>query len=88
VALTGNKLDGKLYQRHSGIPGGFRAESYRHLLDRDPAFPIQKAVKGMLPHTVLGRQMLTKLKVYASPDHPHAAQKPQPLQIKSRPAKA
>jgi large subunit ribosomal protein L13 len=88
VALTGNKLDGKLYQRHSGIPGGFRAESYRHLLDRDPAFPIQKAVKGMLPHNVLGRQMLTKLKVYASPDHPHAAQKPQPLQIKSRPAKA
>jgi large subunit ribosomal protein L13 len=79
VLLTGNKLDGKFYQRHSGIPGGFRGESYRHLLARDPVFPIEKAVKGMLPKNVLGRQMVTKLKVYASPDHPHAAQKPQPL---------
>jgi len=82
VKLTGNKLDGKFYYRHSGIPGGFRAEDYRHLLARDPAFPIEKAVKGMLPKNVLGRSMLTKLKVYATPDHPHAAQKPQPLQVK------
>jgi large subunit ribosomal protein L13 len=81
VALTGNKLDGKLYQRHSGIPGGFRAETYRHLLARDPVFPIEKAVKGMLPKSVLGREMITKLKVYASPDHPHAAQKPVPLNV-------
>jgi large subunit ribosomal protein L13 len=84
IALTGNKLDGKFYQRHSGIPGGFKAESYRHLLARDPVFPIEKAVKGMLPKNVLGRQMLTKLKVYATPDHPHAAQKPQPLDAKLR----
>jgi large subunit ribosomal protein L13 len=82
VKLTGNKLDGKFYYRHSGIPGGFRAEAYRDLLQRDPTFPIEKAVKGMLPKNVLGRNMLTKLKVYATPDHPHAAQKPQPLQVK------
>jgi large subunit ribosomal protein L13 len=81
VKLTGNKLDGKFYYRHSGIPGGFRAEDYRHLLARDPVFPVEKAVKGMLPKNVLGRAMLTKLKVYATPDHPHAAQKPQPLPI-------
>ena len=79
VRLTGNKLDDKQYQHHSGIPGGFRAESYRHLLARKPEFPIEKAVKGMLPKNVLGRKMLTKLKVYATPDHPHAAQKPRPL---------
>jgi large subunit ribosomal protein L13 len=79
IRLTGNKLDKKFYYSHSGIPGGFQAESYRHLLARLPTFPIEKAVKGMLPKNVLGRQMLTKLKVYATPDHPHAAQKPQPL---------
>ena len=72
MKLTGDKLDKKFYYRHSGIPGGFRAESYRHLLERDGTFPIEKAVKGMLPKNVLGREMLTKLKVYATPDHPHA----------------
>jgi large subunit ribosomal protein L13 len=79
VLLTGSKLDKKFYYRHSGIPGGFRAESYRHLLARDGTFPVEKAVRGMLPKGVLGRQMLTKLKLYATPDHPHAAQKPLPL---------
>ena len=79
VTLTGGKLDKKFYYHHSGIPGGFTAESYRHLLARDGAFPVEKAVKGMLPKGVLGRQMLTKLKVYATPDHPHSAQKPKPL---------
>ena len=83
VKLTGAKLDKKFYYRHSGIPGGFKAESYRHLLDRDPTFPIEKAVKGMLPKCVLGREMLTKLKIYAAPDHPHAAQQPQPLNLPS-----
>jgi len=83
VKLTGQKLDKKFYYRHSGIPGGFKQESYRHLLARNPEFPIEKAVKGMLPKNVLGREMLTKLKIYATADHPHAAQKPQPLQIKS-----
>ncbi len=82
VKLTGNKLDAKFWQRHSGIPGGFKADSYRKLLETKPEFPIEKAVKGMLPKNVLGRQMFTKLKVYATPDHPHAAQKPQPLTVK------
>ena len=82
VKLTGAKLDKKFYYHHSGIPGGFTAESYRHLLARNPTFPVEKAVKGMLPKGVLGRQMLTKLKVYATPDHPHAAQKPQALKVK------
>ncbi|KYF67097.1 MULTISPECIES: 50S ribosomal protein L13 [Sorangium] len=79
VLLTGRKLQQKNYVRHSGEPGGFRSESYGHLLERKPELPIQKAVKGMLPKNVLGRELLTKLKVYAGPDHPHAAQKPQPL---------
>jgi large subunit ribosomal protein L13 len=81
IALTGAKLDKKFYYRHSGIPGGFQAESYRHLLARDPTFPVEKAVRGMLPKGVLGRDMLTKLKLYATPDHPHAAQKPIPLPL-------
>jgi large subunit ribosomal protein L13 len=79
VKLTGQKLDKKHYYHHSGSPGGIRSEPYRHLLDRKPEFVIEKAVKGMLPKNVLGRQILTKLKVYAAPDHPHTAQKPQPL---------
>ena len=81
IKLTGNKLDKKFYYRHSGIPGGFKADSYRQLLAEKPEFPLEKAVKGMLPKNVLGRQMITKLKVYATPDHPHAAQKPQPLTV-------
>jgi large subunit ribosomal protein L13 len=83
VLLTGGKLDKKYAYSHSGIPGGFHAENYRHLLARKPTFPLEKAVKGMLPKGVLGRQMFTKLKAYATPDHPHAAQQPQPLPIKS-----
>jgi large subunit ribosomal protein L13 len=82
VAFTGNKLDKKFYYRHSGIPGGFRAESARHLLARDATVPLEKAVRGMLPKGVLGREMITKLKIYATPDHPHAAQKPLPLPSK------
>jgi large subunit ribosomal protein L13 len=82
IKLTGNKLDQKFYYHHSGIPGGFRAEPYRALLARKGEFPVEKAVKGMLPKGVLGREMLTKLKVYTTPDHPHAAQKPQPLSLK------
>ena len=81
IKLTGNKLDQKHFYHHSGIPGGFRRESYRHLLERKPELPIEKAVKGMLPKSVLGRQMITKLKVYSSADHPHAAQKPEALAL-------
>ena len=79
VKLTGNKLDKKFFYHHSGIPGGFKAEAYRSLLERKPEWPIEKAVKGMLPKNVLGREMFTKLKVYATPDHPHAAQQPKPF---------
>src|SRR5580693_8265076 len=79
VMLTGAKLDKKFYYHHSAIPGGFKAESYRHLLARKATFPVEKAVRGMLPKGVLGRQMITKLKIYTTPDHPHVAQQPRPL---------
>lgn len=81
VKLTGQKLDQKHFYHHSKYPGGLRSESYRHLLERKPEFPIEKAVKNMLPKSVLGRRMLTKLKVYATPDHPHVAQQPKPLVV-------
>jgi large subunit ribosomal protein L13 len=79
IKLTGRKLEQKKYYRHSGAPGGFREEAYGKLLQRKPELPVEKAVKGMLPKNILGRELLTKLKVYAGPDHPHAAQKPAPL---------
>ncbi|MBN8615710.1 MAG: 50S ribosomal protein L13 [Deltaproteobacteria bacterium] len=81
VKLTGGKLDTKFYYKHSGIPGGFKSESYRLLMDRKPEFAIEKAVKGMLPKTPLGRAMHGKLKVYAGATHPHAAQKPTALSL-------
>lgn len=81
VKLTGGKLDKKLWQRHSGIPGGFKATAYRELLARRPDKAIDLAVRGMLPKTTLGRQMRRKLKVYADATHPHAAQKPEPMSL-------
>lgn len=81
VKLTGNKLDQKLYQTHSAIPGGYKEEPYRLLLKRRPEIAIQHAVHGMLPKTKLGRKIEKKLKVYPGPTHPHAAQKPQPLTV-------
>jgi large subunit ribosomal protein L13 len=81
VALTGNKLLQKVEHRHSGYPGGLRSTSYQELLAKNPRRVIEKAVKGMLPHNTLGRQMLSKLKVYAGPEHPHKAQKPEPFEI-------
>jgi large subunit ribosomal protein L13 len=80
VKLTGQKLDKKFAYRHSGYPGGFRQTPYRVLMADKPTFAIEKAVKGMLPKNVLGRQMISKLKVYATPDHPHTAQQPKALQ--------
>ncbi len=79
VRLTGAKLEQKHAYRHSGAPGGLKAESYRHLLTRRPDFAIEKAVRGMLPKTSLGRRMVKKLKVYAGGTHPHAAQKPEAM---------
>ncbi|GGK66023.1 50S ribosomal protein L13 [Ornithinimicrobium pekingense] len=81
VALTGAKLEQKKAYRHSGYPGGLRAETYEQLLDKHPTRAVEKAVRGMLPKNSLGRQMLTKLKVYAGDSHPHAAQKPVPFEI-------
>jgi len=81
VALTGSKRDQKMAYRHSGYPGGLRAVSYVELLARRPERAVEKAVRGMLPHTTLGRQMLSKLKVYAGPEHPHQAQRPVPYEI-------
>ena len=82
IKLTGDKLEKKQYYTHSGSPGGFKSEQYSHLLERKPEFVIEKAVKGMLPKNALGHQMIKKLKVYAEPVHPHAAQKPEPLTVK------
>jgi large subunit ribosomal protein L13 len=81
VALTGNKREDKFAYRHSGYPGGLTKRSYGELLDSRPERVIEKAVKGMLPKNTLGRKMLTKLKVYAGPDHPHSAQRPVPFEI-------
>jgi large subunit ribosomal protein L13 len=81
IVVTGNKLDQKRYYRHSGYPGGLRSRSLREQLDRRPTEVIRTAVKGMLPRNRLARQQLTKLKVYAGPEHPHEAQAPKPLQV-------
>lgn len=81
VELTGDKLNKKHYYKHSGYPGGFRAEPYRLLMQRKPEFALEKAVKGMLPKNPLGRHMHEKLKVYAGAQHPHSAQKPQALTL-------
>ena len=81
VALTGNKRENKIAYNHSGYPGGLRAQKYTDLLDKHPEKAVEKAIKGMVPHNTLGRQMLGKLKVYAGPSHPHQAQGPVPFEI-------
>ena len=81
VVVTGNKSTQKLYRRHSGRPGGMKTETFNQLQNRIPERIIEKAVKGMLPKNALGRQLFTKLKVYAGPEHPHAAQNPQSLTV-------
>jgi large subunit ribosomal protein L13 len=81
VALTGNKREDKFAYRHSGYPGGLRKRSFGELLDTRPDRLLEKVVKGMLPKNKLGRAQGRKLKVYAGPDHPHAAQQPKPFEI-------
>ncbi len=81
VRVTGRKLDQKIYYRHSGYPGGLKSISLRDQLARHPERVIQLAVRGMLPKNRLGRRMIKKLKVYASPEHPHQAQQPKPLEL-------
>ncbi|HKN64185.1 MAG TPA: 50S ribosomal protein L13 [Gaiellaceae bacterium] len=80
IQVTGNKLDQKRYYRHSGYPGGLRSRTLREQLDRRPTEVLRVAVKGMLPKNRLARQQITKLKIYAGPEHPHEAQNPKPLE--------
>ncbi len=80
VHVTGNKLDQKIYHRHSGYPGGLKSITLREQLKRHPSRVIRSAVKGMLPHNKLGRATIRKLKVYAGDAHPHQAQQPKPFQ--------
>jgi large subunit ribosomal protein L13 len=79
VSVSAAKQSTKLYQRHSGHPQGFKEETLGKLLERRPEEVIRRAIKGMLPHTKLGAQQLRKLKIYAGSDHPHQAQRPEPL---------
>jgi large subunit ribosomal protein L13 len=81
VRMTGAKAEQKVYYRHSGYPGGLREQPYSRLLAERPTLVVEKAVRGMLPKTRLGRRMISKLSVYAGPEHPHQAQKPQPLAL-------
>jgi len=81
IALTGNKLEQKRAYRHSGYPGGLRSQSYVELLEKHPTKAVEKAVRGMLPKNSIARAQITKLKVYAGPEHPHQAQQPQPFEI-------
>ena len=80
IQVTGNKLDQKRYYRHSGYPGGLRSRTLRDQLERRPTEVLRSAVKGMLPKNRLARQQITKLKIYAGPEHPHEAQNPKPLE--------
>ena len=82
VAITSRKSEQKIYYRHSGFPGGIKAESFERLIARRPEAIMERAVRGMLPKNRLGRAMFRKLKVYAGPEHGHASQKPQPLEFK------
>jgi large subunit ribosomal protein L13 len=82
IVLTGEKWNDKMYYRHTGYPGGLKEVRARRLLREHPTRLLEKAVRGMLPKTSLGRQMGTKLRVYAGPEHPHEAQQPQPLSLK------
>jgi large subunit ribosomal protein L13 len=81
IVMTANKADAKMAYRHSGYPGGLRSTSYAELFETAPDEMVRRSIRGMLPKNTLGRQMLSKLNVYAGPDHPHAAQQPQPLEL-------
>jgi len=87
VVLTSGKADREMVYRYSGYPGGLKSETYQHLLNRKPAEALRLSIAGMLPKGPLGRQMITKLKVYAGPDHPHAAQNPTPVVLKKAAAR-
>ena len=81
IRVTGNKSQQKLYRRHSGRPGGMKVEKFHSLQERLPERIVEKAIKGMLPHNALGRQLFRKLKVYKGPNHPHMAQQPKAFNL-------
>jgi large subunit ribosomal protein L13 len=83
IAVTGKKLDDKVYYRHSGYPGGLRSRTLREELERRPTEVLRRAVKGMLPKNRLARAQLNKLKIYAGPEHPHEAQAPKPMKLEA-----
>ena len=82
IVVTGRKAEQIVYRRHTGYPGGLRETSYEQMLARKPTEILRRAVRGMLPRTRLARQQFKKLKIYAGPEHPHAAQNPQPYEVK------
>ncbi|MGH3105739.1 MAG: 50S ribosomal protein L13 [Rubrobacteraceae bacterium] len=82
VVVTGKKAEQKVYRRHSGYPGGLKETSYEQMMERRPTEILRRAVKGMMPKNRLARQQLRKLKIYAGPEHPHAAQNPQPYEVR------
>jgi large subunit ribosomal protein L13 len=81
LKVTGNKVRNKLYYRHSGYPGGIKVENYAKVISRKPIKPLEKAIKGMLPKGPLGNKLFRNVKIYAGVDHPHAAQKPEVLEL-------
>ena len=82
VVVTGKKAEQKVYRRHSGYPGGLKETSYERMMERRPTEILRRAVKGMMPKNRLARQQLRKLKIYAGPEHPHAAQNPQQYEVR------
>ncbi len=81
ASVTGNKMEDKIYYRHSMYPGGLKAESLEKMLQRKPTYPMEHAIKGMLPHGRLGRKLFTNVKIYAGAEHPHMAQQPIAVEI-------
>ena len=81
ATVTGNKMEDKMYYRHSMYPGGLKAESLEKILVRKPTYPMEHAIKGMLPHGKLGRKLITNVKIYAGSEHPHTAQQPIAVEI-------
>ncbi len=81
VVVSGRKRQQKTYYRHTGYPGGLRSRTFDEMMARKPEWVLKQAIKGMLPHNRLGRQMFKKLRIYAGPEHPHESQKPQPIEI-------
>ena len=86
--LTSGKAEKKVVFRHSGYPGGIRQRTFADMMARSPAEAVRRSIRGMLPKTRLGRAQLSKLKVYAGPTHPHAAQRPQPLELEQARARS